>query len=373
MSSPAESVADDLRVEPESVPAAVGGFPDPSEAPPLAPAPRPAPRAPEPAAGVEEDSDGGALGHPLVQDLLLDPARWRIWPAVAILRWVQRRIRRDGNRIVYRSHPSLSFAGSEIHDVAIHAGHLELVLNAAGLATAGSALPSSDIARIIADARSGGALNTWLDGLCDLFMQVLETMQAECNAPFALMTGGRVEAHMLAADIVGHSAPLAAGPNGALYDSRWREPEGAVGLAGMFVGPISASGLAGVFSAFTGLAVRIEEFTGAEVVTARPARVGLRIGMMLGSRCRLPSAGVEVHIQGGSAPSAQKWARESRRRRSLRLLALSYVGAPVPAVRLFLWLDAGNAPPAALSSDAAFGGLAVLGTADRPVTLPIEI
>jgi hypothetical protein len=42
-------------------------------------------------------------------------------------------------------------------------------------------------------------------------------------------------------------------------------------------------------------------------------------------------------------------------------------------VRLFLWLDAGNAPPAALSSDAAFGGLAVLGTADRPVKLPIEI
>ena len=364
MSSPAEQRAGGLLAEPES---AVADVPAPVEA--LAPAPR----AVEEAASAGADDAGDAFGHPLVQGLMLDPARWRIWPAVAVLRWLQRRAGRVGRRLVYRSQPSLGFAGSEIRDVAIRDGHLELTLNAPGLAAAGSPLPSSDIARIIADARDGGALGFWLDGPVDLFMQALETMQAQSNAPFALITGGQVDSHRLLADVVGRSAPLTAGAHGALFDTRRREPEGAIGLAGLFFGPVSASGLGGLFRAFTGLPVRIEEFTGADLMTARPARVGYPMRAMLGARCNLPSAGVEIHIEGGSDPDARKWARDPVRRRSLHLLALTYVGARSPVVRVLLWLDPGNAPPAELDDGAAFGGLAVLGEADHRVMLPLTI
>ena len=326
----------------------------------------------EPASPGQEDAIE-TMGHPLVQDLMLDPTGWRIWPAVAVLRWLQNQSGRAGRRLVYRSRPSLGFASSEISDVAIREGHLELTLNAPGLAAAGSPLPSSDIARIIADKREGGALSAWLDGPCDLYMQVLEAMLAQSNAPFALITGGHVDAFMLLADVVGRTAPLSAGANGSLFETRRRVPEGAVGLAGLFVGPTSASGLAGLFRAHTGLAVRIEEFAGGDVTVARPARVGQRMGMLLGAECLLPSAGVEIHIEGGSNPDAQKWAREPTRRRSLHLLANSYVGGPSVAVRVFLWLDPGNAPPATLADSTAFGGLAVLGPADHPVCLPLKI
>ena len=368
MSSPTEKLSGEWRAESGGAPVAI------APAPAGASDPAPAPEGVEwPAsAGQEDTAPGVDLVHPLVQDLLLNPTRWRIWPAVAVLRWMQRRTAREELRIVYRSRPSLGFSGSEIHDIAIDGDRLELILNAPGLAAAGSPLPPSDIARIIADKRNGGALSAWLDGPGDLFMQVLEAMQARSNAPFALSTGGRIEAHALAADLVGRSAVLAAGPGGALYDSEWLDPGGAVGLAALFLGPISAAGLAGLFRAFTGLPVRIEEFTGAEVATLRPARVGLRMGMMLGSRCRLPSAGIEAHIEGGSDPDSQEWARDPVRRRSLRLLAMSYIGAPSPAVRVLLWLDAGNAPPVALADGAALGGLAVLGEAGHRVELPLE-
>ena len=337
------------------------------------PAPRMVPQAVEEPASTVQENAVEAMGHPLVQDLMLNPAGWRIWPAVAVLRWLQNRSERVGRRLVYRSQPSLGFAGSEINDVAIREGHLELTLNAPGLAAAGSPLPTSDIARIIADKRNGGALSAWLDGPCDLFMQVLEATLAQFNAPFALITGGHVDAFMLLADVVGRSAPLSAGADGALFETRQRIPEGAVGLAGLFVGPTSASGLAGLFRAYTGLAVRIAEFAGGDVAIARPSRVGQRMGMLLGAECRLPSAGVEIHIEGGSNPDAQKWAREPIRRRSLHLLAQSYLGGPLVAVRVFLWLDPGNAPPAALADSAAFGGLAVLGPAEIRVGLPLKI
>ena len=337
----------------------------------LEPVPRMEPQAVEVPASPGPRDTIEAMGHPLVQDLLLDPAGWRIWPAVAVLRWLQNRSGRAGRRLVYRSRPSLGFAASEISDVAIREGHLELTLNAPGLAAAGSPLPPADIARIIADMRAGGALSAWLDGPCDLFMQVLEAMLAQCNAPFALITGGHVDAFMLLADVVGRSAPLSAGANGSLFETRRRVPEGAVGLAGLFVGPTSATGLAGLFRAYTGLAVRIEEFAGGDVAIARPARVGQRMGMMLGVECRLPSAGIEIHVEGGSSPDAQKWAREPTRRRSLHLLANSYLGGPSVAVRVFLWLDPGNAPPATLADSTALGGLAVLGPADQRVRLPL--
>ena len=311
------------------------------------------------------------MRHPLLQDLMISPTSWRLWPAVAILRWVQRQTDR-WRQLVYRSYPSLSFAASEIKDIALGEERIEVTLNVMGLATAGSPLPSSDIDRIIADARAGGALNAWLDGICDLFMHVIEDAQHQVNAAFATATGGRVAAHAMAADMVGRSAALAAEPGGVLHDAWSREPEGAVGLAGLFLGPISAAGLSSLISAFTCLPAEVREFAGAEISNADPVRIGRPPGRMLGSRCHLPSAGVEVHIHGGRNPIAQEWARDPVRRRSLHFLASAYVGASPPMVRIVLWLDAGNAPPAALDGESALGGLAVMGGAVSRTRLPLE-
>lgn len=320
--------------------------------------------------GASDPTTDNPMTHPLVQDLILHPSRWRIWPAAAVLRWLHRRLARE-YRITFRTRPSLSFAASEVHEIVFGPDGSDLVLNAPGLATAGSALPSSDIARIIADERQSGALATWLDGPSNRFMQLLEEVKVHCDAAYSLMTGGGVEAFGLVAGMVGRSAPLAAGPGGELHDDLDREPQGAVGLAGLFVGPVSAAGLAAAMRAFTGLPARVEEFTGATVPVARPARVGAPLGMMLGIRCRLPSAGVEVHLEGGDRPAAREWARDAVRRRSLRVLASAYVGGASPAVRRFLWLDPANAPPAALDGGTALGGLAVLGRADARVRLPL--
>ncbi len=308
--------------------------------------------------------------HPLVRDLLLHPYRWRIWPAVAILRWLQRRMS-NAPRLVFRSQPSLSFAASEVRDLRLHDDRMDLVLNAPGLATAGSPLPASDIARIIADDYEGGALGTWLDGPGDRFMHLLEDVQMRSNTAFALGAGGRVEAFALIRDLVGRSAPLNAGGNGTLDTTNGQEPDGALALAALFLGPVSASGLRGLVQAFTRLPARVVEFAGARIATARPARVGAPMGLMLGVRCELPSAGVDIHIEGGTHPEAPAWAGSARRRRSLHLLATAYIGAVSPEARLYLWLDGANVPPAALGKDTALGGLAVLGTSAVPVRLPL--
>lgn len=317
------------------------------------------------------DQAGTPMNHPLVHDLLINPTRWRLWPAIAVLRWVQRRMQPSSARIVFRSQPSLSFATSEIHDVAIRQDRIELILNAAGLASAGSPLPTSDIARIIADKRAGGALSDWLDGPADRFIHVLESVLVQ-NAPaYSLMTGDKIEAFMIASRIVGRSTPLSAASGGRLYGSPGLEPEGAIGLAGLFLGPTSAAGLKGVVEAFTGLPTRIEEFTGATVPTARPARLGRPFGLMLGAACQLPAAGVEIHLQGGADPAAKDWARDPERRASLHILATAYIGSPTPAASRFLWLDGDIVPPAALDGGAALGGLSVLGKTSDAVRLPL--
>ena len=159
---------------------------------------------------------------------------------------------------------------------------MDLVLNAPGLATAGSPLPASDIARIIADDYEGGALGTWLDGPGDRFMHLLEDVQMRSNTAFALGAGGRVEAFALIRDLVGRSAPLNAGGNGTLDTTNGQEPDGALALAALFLGPVSASGLRGLVQAFTRLPARVVEFAGARIATARPARVGAPMGLMLG-------------------------------------------------------------------------------------------
>ena len=308
--------------------------------------------------------------HPLVRDLMRHPYRWRIWPALAVLRWLQR-LKPTTPRLVFRSHPSQSFAGSEVREVILDENRLCLVLNAPGLATAGSPLPASDIARIIADYHEGGALSAWLDGPGDRFMHLLEEAQRKSNAAYALLAGGGVEAFALTRDLIGRSTPLVTGPDHTLQAANDEEPEGAIALAGLFLGPVSASGLRALFFAYTGLPVRVEEFAGAQIATARPARMGSPMGLMLGASCELPAAAVEVHIEGGGREGAREWAHAETRRRSLHRLATAYVGAPSPEVRLFLWLDGNNVPPAALGNGTALGGLAVLGTSDVPVRLPL--
>ena len=324
------------------------------------------------AAEVDETRDASdPAGHPLVQDLVLNPGRWRIWPAVAVLRWLQRRMRSATPRLVFRSRPSLGFAGSEVHDIQLRAEHFDLVLNAPGLAASGSALPAADIARVVTDYLGGGALAAWLDGPGDRFMHLLEDAQLRNSPAYALMAGDHVEMLTLAADLVGRSAPLTAAAGGELRAPGDDQPSGALAFSGAFLGTASASGLRALFCAFTGLTTDVEEFAGGTVSVARPARVGLAFGRMLGSSCELPSAGIAVHIRGGGDPAAPAWARDPRRRRSLHLLAESYIGAPSPDARVYLWLDPDNAPRAALDGTTAFGGLAVLGRSSEPVQLPI--
>ena len=336
------------------------------------PAPPEQPVAADPGPAPDDDPHDDPDAHPLVRDIMLNPRRWRIWPATAVLRWMQRRLKSGARRIVFRSSPSLGFPASEVEDLQLGRNTIGLVLNAPGLAAPGSPLPSSDILRIAADYRDQGPLSMWLDGPGDRFMHIVELAQLRTNPAYALLTGERVQAFALIADMVGRSAPLSAERGGRLSAPAEAEPEGAVGLASLFTGSISATGLAGVYQAFTGLPTRIVEFAGAVVEIGQPARIGAPLGAMLGLRFRLPAAGVEVRLDGGSRCEAQEWARDPERRRSLHLLATAYVGAPSPTVRILLSLNADNVPPAALDGGSALGGLAVLGPVDERVDLPIH-
>jgi len=309
--------------------------------------------------------------HPLVQDLLLEPSKWQIWPAVAVLRWMLRGNPPDPRSMAYRSKPSLNFSAGEIDDVAIDATGVELTLNAPGLAGPGSPLPTSLIARIINDQRRGGALAKWLDGPGDRFMQMAELGQTENNVAFSLATGDEPQQLLAVRHLIGNSAPLSADPDAALSDTWTRLPSGAIGLAAFFIGPVTASNLQHLFKAFTGLPVRTVEFAGAEVLTLLPARLGGSFGAILGKTCRLATAGIEIVIEGESSPDAPRWARERTRRRSLHLLAIAYIGSDSPEARLYLTLDPGNAPPAKLDGFTELGGLAILGQAMSPVRLPL--
>lgn len=356
---------------PGIVPPSGTGDPAPEQTPPASVHARAVREAPSP----DPDPDAGdtaVMSHPLIQDLILNPSSWQLWPAIAVLRWLLRRTDKEVQRIVYRSAPTLNFPTSEIKDAAIGTRGVDLVLNAPGIAAVGSALPASDIARLAEDSRRDGALSMWLDAPGDSFMQVVEANYARYSASFSLATGGQIEVLRIIANLIGRSAPLVADRSGELAEAWNREPVGATGFAGMFMGSITAAGLYETFQAFTNLPVDVREFTGAEIIVLRPTRVGGLFGAMLGATCRLPSAGCEVVINGGSRPEAQKWARDPERRRSLHLLAVSYVGAVSPEVSIFLLLDPGNAPPAALDGNAVFGGLAILGNATETVRIPIR-
>ena len=316
-----------------------------------------------------------AFQHSLIVDLMLDPARWKLWPAITIVRWLQAQIPLEGRlKIVYRSHPSLSFAPSEIHDIGLREGRFEIVLNALGVASSGSPLPSSDMARIIADARRGGAIAAWLDALTDRFAHVAESAMLQHSSSFSAARGEEIEAMGAVVSLAGHDAPLSSDPDGSLYAKASGAPRGALSLAGLFLGPPSAVGLSIAMSGVTGLGARVREFAGARIQVARPARVGHRMGALLGSWCDSVAAGVEVVLEAGEdTERALVWARDPVRLQALHELASSYVGSPSPEVRIALELDAAKVPPSALDEMARLGGCAVLGRGVGRLRLPLRL
>ena len=328
------------------------------------------------ASGAQAVGDSFDLSHPLAQDLLLNPSHWRIWPAVAVLRWLLRGAKASTLRgLVYRSKPTLQFTNAEIEDVAFVEGRVELILSAPGFAAPGSSLPTVDIARIVADSRppGRGALSAWLDGFSDCFLQAVETAKVRDNAAFALAVGQDIEALRLVARIAGHTVPLGARPGGELFAPPMNEQAGALGLAPLFVGRASAVGLKALAEAFTCFPVSVEEFAGQRVAILRPAVLGGIIGHILGFSCWMSAAGIELVIEGGSDPSAREWVLNSAKRRSLQQLCESYIGSQSPALRMFMTLEPDNAPPARLDRLAEFGGLAILGRAERSVRLPLAV
>lgn len=320
--------------------------------------------------------------HGLAHELFRYPHNWRVWPAVALLRWLLR-YHRQGHRrrLIYRSLPTLSFQANEIHDIGFDKDSIDLTLTAPGIASPGSPLPTSDIERIVRDRTPPGrrALSTWLDGPTDIFMQIVEVAKVRYNSAFALATGGGDPAVRLISDLAGHSAPLRALPGQQLDRQFGPVPEGAVGLAAFFATPPSADGLAALLNAFSGVPTRVEEFTGGRVRSLRPAMIGAPMMRMLGTYCELPTAGADVIIEGGDNREARRWASDPKRVASLRLLCERYVGNPAIEIGLFLELNSVNIDSASLG-EAMLGGMAVLGskseeeTATEPqlVRLPLK-
>ena len=320
-----------------------------------------------------DERDWGNPSHPLAQALLLEPAEWQIWPAVAILRWLLEGDMSEERQIFYRAIPSLNFASSEIVEVAVDSRGFDLYLSAPGIASPGSALPTADVERIIADSQRGGGIAAWLDAINDRFMHALESSVTQGTAAFALATSGRFHELGLFGHMAGLTATVNATGTGVVQsNARMEEPVGAIGLGRLFLGPISASGLAALFEAMTELPTRVEEFTGGEVAVLRRIRIGGPLGGgMLGSSCFLAAAGIRIIIDGRSGPEALEWASNRERRRSLHRLASSYIGASSPSVAIFLELRPDAIPPAALDGSTAIGGLAILGKADSDVRIPL--
>lgn len=337
------------------------------EAPAAEPQPSPRPAAAVPASsasrpGLPEEGKV-AVRHPLVQDLLLNPTRWRLWPAMAIIRWLQRQMRKNRIRIVYRTRPTLSFPASEIADIYfVRPDELQIVVNALGLANAGSALPSADIARIIADYRSGGALAQWLDMVADRMLNAAEASVAQSVSPFACAMGGFPEADSVLPSLVGHDGVLAESRPNGLSLSRRAGARHLTALGALFLGVPTAHGLARAFEGFTSLHARVIEFTGAVLEVSRPARLGAGFGRVLGSRRIVAEAGVTVRLNDGPrCEDAVAWASDPVRIRSLYELARTYIGdaSPEPSIELVVRTDElSRLAPG--SRNALLGGCAML-------------
>ena len=354
----------------------------PSETPPAspearlpvagaAPAARPGPSFRPPAAvpastaSRSESSEDGkaALRHPLVQDLLLNPTRWRLWPAMAIIRWLQRQMRKNRIRIVYRTRPTLSFPASEIADIYfVRPNELQIVVNALGLANAGSALPSADIARVIADHRTGGGLALWLDMVADRMLHAAETSVAQSVSPFACAMGGFPEADSMLSSLVGHDGVVGETRPDGLSPSRRAGARRLTALGALFLGVPTAHGLARAFEGFTSLHARVIEFTGAPLEVSRPARLGAGFGRVLGSRRIVAEAGVTVRLNDGpTCEDAVAWASDPVRIRSLYELARTYIGdaSPEPSIELVVRTEE-LSPLEPGSRNSLLGGCAML-------------
>ena len=312
--------------------------------------------------GLPEEAKA-ALRHPLVQDLLLNPTRWRLWPAMAMIRWLQRQMRKSRIRVVYRSRPTLSFPASEIADISfVRPDELQIVVNALGLANAGSALPSADIARIIADYRSGGALATWLDMVADRMLHAAEASVAQSVSPFACAMGEFPEADSVLPALVGHDGVLSESPRSGLSTSRWTGARRLSALGALFLGVPTAHGLARAFEGFTSLRARVIEFTGAPLEVSRPARLGAGFGRVLGARRIVAQAGVTVRLNDGpTCEDAVAWASDPVRIRSLYELARAYIGdsSPNPSIELVVRTDE-LSPLSPGSRNALLGGCGML-------------
>ena len=354
---PAESAPVSLKAPPPVARAAPAVGPESSSRPAAA-----VPASSVSRAGLPEKGKA-ALRHPLVQDLLLNPTRWRLWPAMAILRWLQRQMRKNSIRIVYRTRPTLSFPASEIADIYfVRPNELQIVVNALGLANAGSALPSADIARIIADYRSGGALSLWLDMVADRMLHAAETSVARSVSPFACAMGGFPEADSVLPSLVGHDGVLAESRPDGLSLSRRAGARRLTALGALFLGVPTAHGLARAFEGFTSLHARVIEFTGAPLDVSRPARLGAGFGRVLGSRRIVAEAGVTVRLNDGpTCEDAVAWASDPVRIRSLYELARTYIGdaSPEPSIELVVRIDE-LSPLAPGARNALLGGCAML-------------
>ena len=354
---PAESAPVSLEAPPPVARAAPAVGPESSSRPAAA-----VPASSVSRAGLPEKGKA-ALRHPLVQDLLLNPTRWRLWPAMAILRWLQRQMRKNSIRIVYRTRPTLSFPASEIADIYfVRPNELQIVVNALGLANAGSALPSADIARIIADYRSGGALSLWLDMVADRMLHAAETSVARSVSPFACAMGGFPEADSVLPSLVGHDGVLAESRPDGLSLSRRAGARRLTALGALFLGVPTAHGLARAFEGFTSLHARVIEFTGAPLDVSRPARLGAGFGRVLGSRRIVAEAGVTVRLNDGpTCEDAVAWASDPVRIRSLYELARTYIGdaSPEPSIELVVRIDE-LSPLAPGARNALLGGCAML-------------
>ena len=321
------------------------------------------------------ETEGEALAHPLVQSVLLEPCLWRLWSAVAVLRWLEARTRVRNLRVVYRSKPSLSFPPSEIHDIALTRGQIQVVINALGVASSGSPLPSSDVMRVIADYRANGALSLWLDAITDRLAHAAESSMRASVASFASAIGAPIAAHLSLGVVCGTDAPLSATPAGALLRPRRHNARGALALGALFLGAPSAHGLARLIEALTGLHARVEEFAEGEMLVAMQMHVGSALPAIPGERASVAASALEVHINDVERPlDAFALALNRVRLRALEEAALAYIGDSSPAVRFVLWVRGDDVRTASLGSRALLGCSFVPGTVKaRRLALPVSL
>ena len=259
--------------------------------------------------------------------------------------------------------PRCPFPPPRVADIYfVRPDELQIVVNALGLANAGSALPSADVARIIADDRSGGALAVWLDMVADRMLHAAETSVAQSVSPFACAMGGFPEAHSVLPALVGHDGVVAESRSSGLSPLHRAGTRHLTALGALFLGVPTAHGLARAFEGFTSLHARVIEFTGAALDVSRPARLGAGFGRVLGARRIVAEAGVTVRLNDGpTCEDAVEWASDPVRIRSLHELARAYIGdsSPEPSIELVVRTDE-LSPLAPGSRNALLGGCAML-------------